>query len=137
MAIVGLALIAPMEAAELAPRASTPDVRKEIVAAIEGQLAAFRKGDVEKAYGFAAADLRAQKPLRTFMAIVKESYPEIWRNIRAEFGIVRDNGTQANVTVQVYAKDGGAAYDFTLAKERAGWRIYGVVRHEPKQAGKV
>ena len=114
-------------------RASKPELKQQIVAVIEGQLAAFRQGDVTKAYTFAAAELRAQKPLRMFTTIVQENYPEIWSNTRAEFGIVRDNGTQATVTVQVYSKAGDAAYEFTLAKERVGWRIYGVVRHAPKQ----
>ena len=120
-------------AAEANLRASKPEVKKEIVTVIEAQLAAFRKRDVAKAYTFAAADLRAQKPLSVFTTIVRDSYPEIWSNTRAEFGIVRDNGRQATVTVQVYSKAGDAAYDFTLAKENAGWRIYGVVRHAPKQ----
>ena len=117
--------------------ASKPEVKKEIVTVIEAQLTAFRKGDVAKAYRFAAADLRAQKPLAMFTAIVKENYPEIWANTRAEFGIVRDDGTHAKVTVQVYSKQTDAAYDFSLIKEPAGWRIYGVVRHEPKSSGKV
>ena len=90
-----------------------------------------------KAYGYAAAELRAQKPLRTFSAIVKENYPEIWKNTRAEFGIVRDDGTKATVTVQVFSKDGDATYDYILAKENAIWRIHGVTRHEPKAGGKV
>ena len=118
-------------------RASKPELKQQIVAVIEAQLAAFRQGDVAKAYTFAAADLMAQKPLRVFTTIVQENYPEIWSNTRAEFGIVRDNDTQATVTVQVYSKAGDAAYDFTLAKERVGWRIYGVLRHAPKQKGKV
>jgi hypothetical protein len=135
--IVSVFLVGSLAPTDGATRASTPQVRKEIVATVESQLTAFRKGEVEKAYGFAAAQLRAQKPLRTFAAIVQGSYPEIWRNTRAEFGIVRDDGAQATVTVQVYSKEGDAAYDFSLVKETAGWRIYGVVRHEPKQAGKV
>lgn len=124
-------------AADSGQRASRLDVRKDVVVVIEAQLAAFRKGEVEKAYGYAAADLRAQKPLRAFTAIVQGNYPEIWASTRAEFGIVRDDGTRATVTVQVYSKEADAAYDFTLTRERAGWRIYGVVRHEPKKAGKA
>ena len=118
-------------------RASTQEVRKEVVAAIEAQLAAFRKGDINKAYSYAAAELRAQKPLRTFTAIVQANYPEIWANTRAEFGIVRDDGARASVTVQVYSKTSATGYDFTLVKERAGWRVHGVLRHEPKKAGKA
>jgi hypothetical protein len=117
--------------------ASKPEVKKEIVAVIEAQLAAFRKGDTGKAHSYASSELRAQKPRRVFSEIVKDNYPEIWASTRAEFGIVRDDGKRATVTVQVYAKTGDAAYDYTLVKEEAGWRIFGVVRHEAKSAGKV
>jgi hypothetical protein len=135
--VMGAVALIGVHGADRAMRASKPEVKKAIVMVIESQLTAFRKGDVAKAYTFAATDLRAQKPLRVFAAIVQESYPEIWANTRAEFGIVRDNGVQATVTVQVYSKAGDADYDFTLAKEAAGWRIYGVVRHASKQAGKA
>jgi len=128
-----IAFAAQQAFAESALPASKPEVKTAIVAAIEGQLAAFRKGDAAKAYSFAARELRAQKPLRTFTAIVRESYPEIWANVRAEFGIVRDDGSKATVTVQVFAKDAEAGYDYTLVKETAGWRIYSVVRHEGKR----
>jgi hypothetical protein len=135
MCVLLVAGAGPLRAAEM--RASKPDVRQEVVKAIEGQLTAFRRGEVEQAYRFAAAELRAQKPLPAFAAIVQGNYPEIWANRRAEFGIVRDDGTRATVTVQVYAKKGDAAYDYTLIKERPGWRIYGVVRHAPRRGGKA
>ncbi len=124
-------------AAETGLRASKPEVKVDVASVINGQLAAFRAGDAARAYTFAAAQLRAQKPLPAFAAIVRTSYPEIWANRRAEFGIVRDDGARATVTVQVYGRDSAAAYDYTLQKEPTGWRILGVVRHEPKQAGKV
>jgi hypothetical protein len=134
---LALWLVAALTAAEPVKRASTPEVRKEVVAVIEAQLAAFRSGNHAKAYGYAAADLRAQKPLPVFAEIVQRNYPEIWRNTRAEFGLVHDDGRQATVTVQVFAKDNDTAYDFTLVKEQTGWRIYGVLRHEPRKSGKV
>jgi hypothetical protein len=136
-ALAWLICLIAVAAADAPRRASTPQMRKQVVTVIEAQLDAFRKGEVEKAYGFAAAELRAQKPLRIFTEIVRANYPEIWRNTRAEFGIVRDDGRQATVTVQVYSKDGDAAYDFTLVKEAAGWRIHGVLRHAPRAAAKV
>jgi hypothetical protein len=135
-ALVGLGM-SFLCAAETPLRVSKPEVKKEIVAIVEAQLAAFRKGDVKKAYTYAAADLQAQKPFKTFTAIVQTNYPEIWANTRAEFGLVHDDGVLANVTVQVYSKTGDAAYDFTLRKERPGWRIYGVVRHEPSKTDKA
>jgi len=118
-------------------RISKAEGRKEVVAVIEGQLAAFRAGDVNKAYSLAAVPLRAQTPQRTFAAIVKTSYPEIWSNTRAEFGLVRDDGARATVIAHVYSEDGYAAFDYVLLKERNGWRIGSVVRHTGKKRDDV
>jgi len=136
LALVVLASVRISAAGEPVMRASKPEVKAEIVAVITAQFAAFQAGDVRKAYGYSAAELRAQKPLPAFKAIVQSSYPEIWSNTRAEFGIVRDDGRRATVTVQVFSRESGASYDYTLVKEQAGWRIFGVLRHEPKKAGK-
>ena len=124
-------------ASEPAMRASNREVRGAVIAVISGQLAAFRQGELAKAYGYAAAEFRAQKPLSVFAAIVREHYPEIWANTRAEYGIVRDDGRRATVTVLVFSRTAEAAYDFTLAKEDTGWRIVRVLRHQPRAAGKA
>jgi len=129
-AILVLAFIGVAGAGENELRASRPATRKDVIAAIDAQLAAFRSGDVARAYGFAAAELRAQKPLRTFALIVQENYPEIWASTRAEFGVVRDDGNRATVLVHVFSRSGDAAYDYTLVKERGGWRVHDVLRHE-------
>jgi hypothetical protein len=129
--IGGLLAVSTGRAAEL--RASRPEVRKDVFAVIEGQLEAFRRGEPERAYSYATRAFRAQRSLSAFVTTVRGSYPEIWANTRAEPGIVRDDGTRATVTVQVYSKPGDAAYDYTLAKEDVGWRILGVVRHEPSR----
>ena len=134
-AMLGSSALSAAEGAALP--ASKPEVRREIVAVIEGQLAGFRDGDGRKAYSFASAELRAQKPLRVFVAIVRENYPEIWRNQRAEFGLVRDNAATATVLVHISGPDGEAAYDYTLVKERAGWRISAVLRHATGKADQV
>ncbi len=118
-------------------RASKADVKKEIVAVIDAQLAAFRKNDAAKAYAYSATALRAQKPLRVFAMIVKESYPEIWANTGAEYGLVRDDGEHARLLVHVKAKSSEASYDYFMLKERAGWRIEGVLRHEPTRSEKL
>lgn len=128
----------PTGAAAGGLRASTAEVRKGVVAVIEGQLAAFRAGDPKTAYTYAAATLRAQNPVRQFLRIVETNYPEIWANTRGEFGVVRDDGTRATVLVQVFSPDGRADYDYGLVKERDGaWRIDRVLRHAPKKADKV
>lgn len=133
MAAVFGALMGAGHAGEGGLRASKPEVRKEVVAVIEAQLAAFRAGDVAKAYGYAAAPLRAQNPLRVFAAIVQNNYREVWTSTRAEYGLVRDDGRHAAVLVHVFAAASDAAYDYVLVKERAGWRIGSVVRHEARK----
>lgn len=133
----GLLLVAALKGVDNPLHGSKPEVRREIVAVVDAQLAAFRVGDVRKAYRYASADLRAQKPLQAFALIVRENYPEIWTNTRAEFGLVRDDGAQATLLVQVFGKDGDAAYDYTLAREKAGWRISAVLRHAPKNSDRM
>lgn len=126
-----LAGLTAMRAADISGlRASKPAVKKEIVAVIDAQLAAFRKGDTDAAYSFSSQRLRRRNPLRNFVAIVKSGYPEIWANVSAEYGIVRDDGETATVLVHVKSKDSEASYDYRLEKERAGWRIAGVIPHE-------
>jgi len=116
-----------------APKASKPAVKAEIVAVIEGQLAAFRAGEVGEAYAYAAAVLQNQMPVRSFARLVREGYPEIWASTRVEFGLVRDNGRVATLTARVFAKDEtSAVYDYVMAKEDDVWRIAGVLRHETK-----
>jgi hypothetical protein len=135
--LLGLLALASLCAGEPPLRASKPEVKREVVAVVEAQLAAFRAGDAARAYTFAAAELRAQKPLPAFVAIVEQNYPEIWRSERAEFGIVRDGEGRATVTVQVFGRENAAAYDYTLQREAAGWRIIGVLRHTPRKTGKT
>jgi hypothetical protein len=117
-------------AAENELRASKPDTRREVLAAIDGQLGAFRQGDVSRAYGYAASELRAQHPLRSFAAIVETNYPEVWASTRAEYGIVRDDGRRATVLVHVFGPHSDAAYDYTLVRERGAWRVHDVLRHD-------
>ena len=137
LAVALMFALSTVRAADDVPHASKPEVRREIVAVIDAQLAAFRAGDVRKAYSYASTDLRAQKPIQAFAAIVQDNYPEIWANARAEFGLVRDDGATATLLVYVYGKDSDASYDYTLVKERAGWRIAAVLRHAPKQSDKM
>ena len=135
--LIGLGWAGSLHSAENGLRPSKAAVRKEVVATIEAQLAAFREGDVRTAYGYAAVPLRVQTPLRTFVAIVQTNYPEIWANVRAEYGLVRDDGTHATVLVEVFSESGAATYDYVLLRERAGWRIGSVIRHEPRRKNSV
>jgi hypothetical protein len=119
-------------------RASKPAVRTEIVEVIDGQLAAFRAKEVGRAYAYASTGLQRQTPIRRFAILVRDGYPEIWANARAEYGLVRDDGARATVTARVFSADGeSAAYDYVLVREEDVWRIAGVLRHEAKNEKKV
>lgn len=136
--LVGLACVAGrLLGAETGMRASTPAVKKELVAVVEMQLAAFRKEEIAKAYSYASRALRAQRPLRMFSAIIEANYPEIWANTRAEFGLAHDDNERATIVVVVHAGDERASFDFLLAKERAGWRIEGVLRRTAAKGNRV
>ncbi len=121
-----------------AMRASKPAVRTEIVEVVGGQLAAFRAKEIERAYAYASTGLQRQTPIRRFALLVRDGYPEIWKNTRAEYGLVRDDGTRATVTARVFAESGeSAAYDYVLVKEDEVWRIAGVLRSEAKSEKRV
>ncbi len=128
-----LACASPLELGAAEMRASTLAVRREVIAVVEAQLVHFRKSEIADAYAIASAALRAQRPQPAFAAMVEANYPEIWASTRAEFGVVRDDGTRASVVVQVYSKQGDAGYDYTLVKEGGRWRVQGVLRHASKK----
>lgn len=113
-------------------RASTAAVRRAVVGVIRDQLAAFRSHDLDMAYAYAAPALQRQVPEADFMAIVQRGYRQIWDNRGAEYGIVRDDGGEATVTVRVIGRDGSAQFDYVLAKVGTVWRISGVLRHRPQ-----
>ena len=134
LAVMVLALPnAGRAAAAAGLRASRPEVKKSVLDVIEAQLAAFRAGDVSKAYVYTTAALRAQTSLRAFAAIVQSNYPEISANQRAEYGLVRDDGSRARVLVEVFSRAGSATFEYVLLRERAGWRIGSIMRHDPRE----
>ena len=130
-----LLLSLPMaQAAEL--HYSKAEVRKELVALVDTQLAAFRTGDFARAYERAAAPLRAQFTLKEFTVMVEQSYPLIAHNERAEFGLTMDDGENATLTVRVFGAGGQSVdYRYALARESAGWRISGVVPEKSPPPG--
>lgn len=110
--------------------ASKPAVRKQVIAVIDAQLAAFRAQDPARAYSYVSVGLRRRMPVSVFAAVVRDNYPQIWTNTRAEYGIVRDNSAMAKVLVHVEGQTGPGAYDFTLESENGQWRIRAMLRHE-------
>jgi len=127
----------------LAARAAEPGdlhyshaaVRKEIIAVVESQLAAFRASDFDQAYRFAAQGLRRQFTVARFTAMIARSYPLMLHNERAEFDLPQDDGLNAVLSVEVFAAGGHSAkYRYTFVKESAGWRIAGVVPEKPRES---
>lgn len=133
---LGLALLTSWtRAAELRP--SSPEVRAEVVATVEMQLAALRRGDVEAAHRCASAALRARLPVPAFARMLQQTYAEIWRNERATFALVNDDGLRATVAVRVTGKAGAADFEYGLVREPAGWRINGVLRRASPRPGAI
>ncbi len=128
---VCLALAALGNAAEFTNMpASKQTVRKQVIAVIDAQLAAFRAQDVTRAYAYASVGLRRRMPVAVFASVVRENYSQIWTNSRAEYGIVRDDGNTARVLVHVEGKTGAASYDYTLENENGQWRVRAILRSE-------
>lgn len=132
-ALLSLAFASFARAATPAMEASTPPVKAEIVAVIEGQLAAFRTDDFPKAYTFASQPIREMFPLAEFQKMVIAGYPVIMTSVKADFGICLDNGYEASVFVRIEGKDGKVKeYQYALTREPIGWRITGVTEPEAR-----
>ncbi|MDB6111840.1 MAG: hypothetical protein JWR69_3590 [Pedosphaera sp.] len=117
--------LAPMPQGRLSDEA----VRKELIEVIQSQLSAFRKHDYSKAYKYAASDIQSQVSLPAFERMVREGFPLLVRSSAVEFGVILDNGSQALVNVSLLSDSGRLIhYQYSLRRERAGWRITGVVR---------
>lgn len=107
---------------------SQAEVRRQIVNVVEGQFAAFKAGDFDRARAFAATALQAQFNVTAFERMVKEGYPVIafWRALA--LGAVQDNGHEAVVEVSVQSRRGQFhRFRYLLLREESGWRINGVL----------
>jgi len=114
----GLALAPPVFA-------QAPDVGVREV--VEAQLDAFRAGDVERAYSYAAPSIQRRFPLEAFDAMVARGYEPVYRSKSATFGRMVDQGSLAAQEVFLTGPDGTdwvALY--TLERQPDGsWRITG------------
>ncbi len=108
---------------------SKNDVKKEITAVIESQLAAFRTNDFSRAYTFAASSIKEHFSFEQFQDMVKRGYPVIAKSKSASFGVALDDGQQAVVDVSVKGADDKAIrYEYMLVIEDGKWRITGVTQ---------
>lgn len=119
-------LVTPAGVAPL--KRSRAEVRREVLAVIEGQFNAFQAGDYARAWSFAASGIQQQFDVPAFERMVKDGYPVIayWRTVY--FGDVEDNGREATALVSVRGRRGQTRFfRYLLVRDGGQWRINGVV----------
>lgn len=110
--------------AQTLPAADAAQVRS----VVQSQLAAFAKDDAEKAFSFAAPNIRKTfGSAATFMAMVQRSYPVVYRPASSAFLTVQGSGNQAIQRVQMQDAQGDAYLAiYTLERQKnKTWRITG------------
>lgn len=116
-------LLVPAYAQSL-PAADAAQVRT----AVQGQLDAFAKDDAEKAFSFAAPNIRKTfGSAATFMSMVRRNYPVVYRPASSAFLTVEGAGNQAVQRVQMQDAKGDAYLAiYTLERQKnKTWRITG------------
>ena len=103
---------------------------KPVLAAIQGQLDAFRAGNARQAMQYQSEGLRRNFPSpEAFLAMIRSHYPEFGQCRSAEFGpVLMDTARQhAYVLVIVEGKDGFQAQGYYfLLREGGVYRVAGV-----------
>jgi hypothetical protein len=121
LAVIALLLLAPFPArAEALSDADRAEFQRIIAAQIE----AFRADDGERAYGYAAPSIKRMFPTpESFMQMVREGYPAVYRPQRFGFGPVGSDPPSQRVTI---IGPDGRAYEafYTFERQPDGtWRI--------------
>lgn len=103
---------------------------KAVQTVVQNQLAAFAKDDAEKAFSYASPELRKIiGNSSAFMAMVKSSYPVVYRPASVVF--YKPEGLGKNIVQKVQMLDAsGASYlvVYNLQRQRdTSWRISGCV----------
>ena len=112
---------------------------KAVQAVVQSQLAAFEADDATKAFSYAAPELRkAIGSPAAFMAMVKNSYPVVYRPASVSFLKAEGAGNEAVLKVQMMDASGTsylALYSLQRQKDKA-WRISGckVVENKGRMA---
>ena len=123
IALVGLMMAAPAHAAPL-----TLVQEKSVRTVVQSQLAALAEDDAVRAFSFAAPNVRqAVGSAPAFMAMVRNSYPAIYRPASLAFLKPEGKDGQAIQRVQMLDADGDAwlaVYSLALQKDKT-WRITG------------
>ena len=108
---------------------------KAVQTVVQSQLAAFAKDDAEKAFSYAAPELRKTiGNSSAFMAMVKSSYPVVYRPASVAFLKPESSGDDAVQRVQMLDASGAswlAVYSLQRQKDKT-WRISGCALVENK-----
>lgn len=95
---------------------------------IDGQIAAFRAGDAERAFGFAAPGIvNLFRTPGNFAAMVRQGYPMVWRPGSVEYLGAEEAGGAWTQDVLVTDTTGRLyTLEYTMVETPEGWRIAGV-----------
>ena len=106
-----------------------------VQAVVQSQLAAFAKDDADKAFSYATPELRKTiGSASAFMAMVKGSYPVVYRPASVAFLKAEGSGDEVIQKVQMLDASGTsylAVYSLQRQKDKT-WRISGCVVVENK-----
>ena len=106
------------------------NAEKIVKKVISSQLMAFKEKNVEKAYSFAAPNIKRQFfNTKNFGLMVKNGYPVIWSPKNYQFVKFSSNGKRSIQRVLFRsATDALVTYDYLLEKFKNEWRIAGVIQ---------
>ena len=109
---------------------SYDNAEKIVKKVISSQLMAFKEKNVEKAYSFAAPNIKRQFfNTKNFGLMVKNGYPVIWSPKNYQFVKFSSNGKRSIQRVLFRsATDALVTYDYLLEKFKNEWRIAGVIQ---------
>ena len=114
----------------IASERSYDNAEKIVKKVISSQLMAFKEKNVEKAYSFAAPNIKRQFfNAKNFGLMVKNGYPVIWSPKNYQFVKFSSNGTRSIQRVLFRSStDALVTYDYLLEKFKNDWRIAGVIQ---------
>ena len=125
---LALALLGSQAAVALHAEALLAKDEKAVQTVVQNQLAAFARDDADKAFSFAAPELRKSiGSSSAFMAMVKSGYPVVYRPASVTFLKPESVGDDAVQRVQMLDSGGAswlAVYSLQRQKDKT-WRISG------------
>lgn len=107
----------------------TPADEKNVRATVQGQLAAFAADDADKAFSYAAPNVReAMGTAAGFLTMVRNAYPVVYRPASVAFLKPESKESQVIQRVQMLDASGDAWLAiYSLQREGASWLITGCV----------